>query len=97
MVQQLIVINPKDNVGMAAMDLQKGQEIKIEADGNTVVIILQSNINFGHKAAIKDIKKGSPIYKYGEEMGVAIEDISLGEHVHVHNVVGQRGRGDLNS
>lgn len=95
-MQQLILINPKDNVAIATVDLQKGQEIKIETGSHTFVIVLQANINFGHKVAIKDIKKETPVYKYGEEMGITTEDISSGEHVHVHNVVGQRGRGDLN-
>lgn len=94
-MQQLIVINPKDNVATATVDLQKGQEIKIETGSDSFVITLQLNIKFGHKVAIKNIKKGTPVYKYGEEIGLTTEDISLGEHVHVHNVVGQRGRGDL--
>jgi altronate dehydratase small subunit len=34
------------------------------------------------------------VIKYGETIGLATSDISPGEHVHVHNVEGQRGRGD---
>ena len=32
--------------------------------------------------------------KYGEVIGAATRDIRVGEHVHVHNVEGKRGRGD---
>jgi len=95
-MRQLIVINPKDNVAIATVDLHKGQDIQIDTDNGKLVITLKSGIKFGHKVAIKNIKNGSPVYKYGEEMGITTEDISSGEHVHVHNVVGQRGRGDLN-
>ena len=34
------------------------------------------------------------IIKYGEEVGQANTDINQGDHVHVHNVDGLRGRGD---
>jgi len=94
-MQQLIVINQKDNVATATVDLQKGQEIAVETSSETFIITLQADIKFGHKVAIKDIKKGSPVYKYGEEIGITTEDIAMGEHVHVQNVLSQRGRGDL--
>ena len=40
-------------------------------------------------------KKGEPIIKYGEEIGVATADIDTGAYVHVHNLDSQRARGDL--
>ncbi|VFS54652.1 Uncharacterised protein [Leminorella grimontii] len=36
------------------------------------------------------------VYKYGESIGRATQAIELGEHVHVHNVESERGRGDWN-
>jgi len=38
--------------------------------------------------------KGTPLIKYGETIGSATEYIKQGDHVHVHNVEGLRGRGD---
>jgi hypothetical protein len=35
------------------------------------------------------------VVKYGQRIGVAGADIAAGAHVHVHNVVSERGRGDL--
>ena len=49
----------------------------------------------GHKIAIGDIGEGDRIIKYGETIGYASRMIEPGEHVHVHNMVGGRGRGDL--
>ena len=49
---------------------------------------------YGHKIAVKDIKKGELIMKYGEEIGIATKDIVKGEYVHVHNLDSMRGRGD---
>lgn len=46
----------------------------------------------GHKIALKDIKMGEFIYKYGETIGIATKDIKRGEHVHIHNVESIKGR-----
>ena len=47
---------------------------------------VEVNIEDGHKYAIKPIKKGENIIKYGQPIGHALLDISVGEHVHTHNV-----------
>ena len=43
------------------------------------------NLNDGHKYALRDIKKGENIIKYGNPIGHATEDIPAGAHVHTHN------------
>ena len=55
----------------------------------------KSGIPYGHKIAVKAIKKGSPVIKYGEIIGCATTDIEKGDHVHIHNMDSLRGRGDL--
>ena len=44
------------------------------------------NLQDGHKYAIRDIKAGENIIKYGCPIGHATSDIKAGEHVHTHNV-----------
>ena len=44
------------------------------------------NLEDGHKYALRDIKKGEDVIKYGNPIGHATEDIKAGEHVHTHNV-----------
>ena len=44
------------------------------------------NLADGHKYALRDIKEGENIIKYGNPIGHATEDIKAGEHVHTHNV-----------
>lgn len=44
------------------------------------------NLNDGHKYALRDIKTGENIIKYGNPIGHAVCDIKKGEHVHTHNV-----------
>ncbi len=43
------------------------------------------NLEDGHKYALRDIKSGENIIKYGNPIGHAICDIKAGEHVHTHN------------
>ena len=44
------------------------------------------NLDDGHKYALRDIKCGENIIKYGNPIGHATEDIKCGEHVHSHNL-----------
>ena len=57
-----------------------------EKDNVGVRLAATDNIPAGHKFALKDIKKGEYIVKYGEIIGKATEDIKKGEWVHTHNV-----------
>ncbi|MDR7871543.1 MAG: UxaA family hydrolase [Tissierellaceae bacterium] len=91
-------VNEKDNVAVVF-----SEEAKIGVDlfvrdhkGDIQVIKLKSDIPYGHKVAVKPIKTGDPIFKYGEEIGVATINIETGEHTHVHNLDSQRSRGDKN-
>ena len=91
----VIVINTKDNVATALIDLEKGISLQVEVGDNKVKVAPRNPIPFGHKLALKKIPKGDNIIKYGEVIGKATRDIEVGEHVHVHNVESKRGRGDL--
>lgn len=44
------------------------------------------DLPMGHKIALKDVKKGEKIIKYGYPIGVATEDIKKGDFVHTHNL-----------
>ena len=45
----------------------------------------KSNIPIGHKIALKDLKEGDTVIKYGEDVGRMTGGAKTGEHVHVHN------------
>ena len=47
---------------------------------------VEINLDDGHKYALRDIKSGENIIKYGQPIGHATEDIKAGDHVHTHNV-----------
>jgi len=89
-----IVVDKKDNVATALHQLKKGNSISVAVEGIAVNIVLLQSIPFGHKLALENIKRGGQIIKYGEIIGQATVKINEGEHVHIHNVEGLRGRGD---
>lgn len=90
---QALVMNSDDNVATAVRSLKRGETV--ETGENTAGVLLLSDIPFGHKLALKDIGRGDEIVKYGEVIGRAVALIRRGEHVHIHNVEGLRGRGDI--
>lgn len=47
---------------------------------------VEVNVDNGHKYAVRDIKRGENIIKYGQPIGHALTDIKKGEHVHSHNL-----------
>jgi altronate dehydratase small subunit len=90
---KFIIINTEDNVATALIPLFKGELLSVDSSSG-VIITLSKDIPFGHKFALRDIIKGTPVIKYGEIIGSATEYIKQGDHVHIHNVEGLRGRGD---
>lgn len=79
---KLFLITDKDNVAVALKDVMEGEEIEV---GEYRVKALK-DIPTGHKIAVTKIAEGQDIMKYGFSIGKAKTDISVGEHVHTHNV-----------
>lgn len=47
---------------------------------------VEVHLEDGHKYALRDIRAGENIIKYGNPIGHATTDIKKGEHVHSHNI-----------
>lgn len=92
-----LIINGDDNVANLIGPGKKGESVEcvIEGREEAVVVTLLDDIPPNHKLAPVDIKSGEPIVKYGLDIGRASCDIRKGQHVHVHNIESNRGRGDL--
>ena len=80
-----------DDVAVALRPLAPGETVRF---GEAAVVVV-APIPSGHKFATRPIADGALIRKYGQVIGKAQGAIAPGEHVHVHNVEGTRGRGDL--
>ncbi|KAF0818952.1 MULTISPECIES: UxaA family hydrolase [unclassified Cytobacillus] len=89
-----LFLNERDSVAVALSDIPAGAEVMVKADGIEKTVRILEPIQFGHKFAVRAIPQGDDIIKYGEVIGAAIAPIDAGEHVHVHNLEGKRGRGD---
>ena len=84
-------LHPSDNVAVALADLEMGEVLDLPPGR----VVVGPRIPFGHKVAVAAVAVGEEVRKYGEVIGLANAPISPGDHVHVHNVESQRGRGDL--
>ena len=72
------IIHPNDNVGVATVELAKGES----ASGITAV----EAIPMWHKMALRGISADEAVVKYGEAIGTATANIPPGAWVHCHNV-----------
>lgn len=90
-----LIMHSQDNVATLVEEAKRDQLVSAEFGGEKQTVKATEKIPFGFKIALVDIPKGGPIIKYGELIGKACSPISQGDLVHVHNVEGTRGRGDL--
>ena len=88
-MKSFIKINLSDNVAVALQPLAKGTVIKL--DNSTLT--LTEEIMQGHKFALKSLKPGDSIIKYGNPIGRATAEIPAGSWIHTHNL--KTGLGDL--
>jgi (2R)-sulfolactate sulfo-lyase subunit alpha len=88
-----VVHDEGDSVGVVVVEgVKAGDELTgwIMDQDKDIVFKAASDIPIGHKLAIKPIKQGDSVIKYGVDIGRAVADIGLGEHTHVHNLKTKR-------
>lgn len=81
-VNKVLQIRPEDNVAVALTDLAKGSELNT----NGLKIRVIDEIPIGHKVALREIKSGEQVIKYGYSIGLAKNQIQQGQWVHSHNL-----------
>jgi altronate dehydratase len=84
----VVVIHPKDNVGVVIREVRKGETVVAGAD-STIHVVEDTPKN--HKIALVDIPAGAPVIKYGEKIGLAGQAITAGSWVHTHNLKAEEG------
>lgn len=90
---QFLVHDTVDTVGVVVVEgVKPGAALSgwLMATDATIRIKSLGSIPLGHKVALRDIKEGATIIKYGHDIGVAVKDIKKGGHVHVQNVKTKR-------
>jgi (2R)-sulfolactate sulfo-lyase subunit alpha len=84
-----VVHDEGDSVGVVVVEgVKSGQKLTgwIMDQDKDLVIDAKSDIPIGHKLAIKALKSGDTVIKYGVDIGKTIAPIAVGEHTHVQNL-----------
>jgi len=91
-MRHFLVHDTRDNVGVAVVDIEGGHAVTGTSldNGHALQITSREAIPLGHKLALKDLKVGETVIKYGEDIGKVVANIRAGEHVHVHNLKTKR-------
>lgn len=79
----LIQLHADDNIAVAARSLNQGTACPLDFGGT---VTTAEPIEMGHKVAVRPIKSGEPIRKFGQTIGFATTDVGVGQWVHTHNV-----------
>lgn len=85
MEDTILIMDEKDNVGVALCPLTAGVAYRVIGRGTTIQAL--ADIPFGHKVALTTIAVGSDIVKYGEVIATAAQAIDTGAWVHSHNML----------
>ncbi|MBI5670111.1 MAG: UxaA family hydrolase [Chloroflexi bacterium] len=87
-MKTVFVIEPEDNVGTAVHEdcIKKGDAVYTTGRVSNLRLTATADIPHGHKMALRLIRQGERIIKYGLTIGTARTDIQPGDHVHRHNV-----------
>ncbi len=93
MATHFIVHDKADTVGVVVVeDVQAGKDVTgwiMETD-ETISLRALDAVPLGHKIALRDIKSGDTVLKYGHDIGRAVADAGKGRHVHTHNLKTKR-------
>ena len=78
----VIRLHVSDNIAIARVSLSAGSTVRI-AD---LEITAAEDIPAGHKIALKKIRAGEQVIRYGQRIGPASRAIETGQRVHTHNL-----------
>jgi (2R)-sulfolactate sulfo-lyase subunit alpha len=93
MATDFIVHDKADSVGVVVVeDIQPGKEVTgwIMETNETIKLKSLDAVPLGHKIALKDLKVGDTVLKYGHDVGKIVADVAKGRHVHVNNLKTKR-------
>jgi altronate hydrolase len=82
MASAAVVLDTRDSVAIAKDMLVPGTVL---FEGNRQLRIAQA-IPGGHKVALRRVRSGEHVLRYGQIIGFATSDIEPGTHVHTHNL-----------
>ncbi len=93
MTIHFVVHEERDSVGVVVVEgVKAGDPLTgwVMEQDKTLAMKALNDIPIGHKLAIRDLKNGDTVIKYGVDIGRTVAPIRSGEHLHVHNVKTKR-------
>ena len=79
---RLIILSPDDTIAVARCGIDRGNDVMLAGQ----VVTLATAVSMGHKLALRAMKPGDKVLKYGVPIGSATVAIAVGDHVHLHNM-----------
>jgi (2R)-sulfolactate sulfo-lyase subunit alpha len=87
-IPHLLVHDHEDSVGVVVIEglmANTDMLVCVTHDNSTFRLTCGEDVPIGHKVALKDMKKGDTVFKYGEDIGIMKADVNKGEHLHIQN------------
>ncbi len=87
-----LVHDPKDDVGVAVVDIASGTKCagRILANNKSIDASASEAIPLGHKIALRDFAVGDTVTKYDCPIGTIVKPVKTGQWVHIHNLKTKR-------
>jgi altronate hydrolase len=82
-IRALLHLDPRDDVAVALRPLEAGERLEVAGEA----ITLAEAVPDGHKVALRAMKAGETLRKFGWPIGRVTSDVAAGAHVHTHNLV----------
>ncbi|ACU95786.1 UxaA family hydrolase [Saccharomonospora viridis] len=79
----VVLLAPDDDVAVALRGCDEGTSLAVPG---REPVVARHSVPSGHKVALRRIAAGEFVRKYGHVIGVATRTVSVGEHVHLHNL-----------
>jgi (2R)-sulfolactate sulfo-lyase subunit alpha len=93
---KFLIHNEGDDVAVAVQDVEPGEGQAVYMDSDRVVAVqVKEPIPLGHKVALVNLGQGDEVIEYGVRIGVTRQVISVGQHVHVHNIRSARWQNSM--
>ena len=92
-IPHVLAHSPKDNVAVVVVEgLKAGTNAigVVTENDSTFTVDVNEEIPIGHKVALKDIKAGDTVIKYGQDVGKIVAAVKKGMHVHTQNMKTKR-------
>jgi len=77
-------LHQDDHVIIALQPVKQGEAIDLGAEPGTLQVL--EDVPAGHKIALRQVKQGEDVRKFGYSIGKAKQDIEPGQWVHTHNM-----------